>query len=374
MAVRIGNIELAGVQSIATDEGRLLVEHLVAGHAGGLLQDLGRRAVAFELHGLCFGADSEALLETLRQAQADAAPLTFAADIVRGIDFTDVVIEFLAVRQVAGFSNRYKYALRLREHVDEPAPAGAGISAVDASVQADGASWAAGALGASAALQDPTALTELAAADPSILEHLSTDDLAAGITDAAGSLDGGGLSKIMDAVGGESGPLGGVLDKLKDVKIADVVAAYEVIKDPSKLLEDPSLLGKLGEKLGVSDLAKGLVGQVDELTGGQFGGILTQLAKIDPAKVVTLVEDLRNAGSLGQFVQKLADGGLDILGDLGGDLGVAADLVNGLRGGADFLKKLGDVGQRAAHVATALRQFDPLADIRKLDLSQGGTP
>ena len=63
-------------------------------------------------------------------AQAKAQPMSFAADIIVGSDLTDVIIESFRVRQVAGYRSRYRFALRVKEHVEPPEPASAGSAAV----------------------------------------------------------------------------------------------------------------------------------------------------------------------------------------------------------------------------------------------------
>ena len=121
MAVRIARIDLSGVQAIVTDEGRRWVEQRIPGRAGSLFQELGRSAVRLQLEGLLWGEDALEALESLRSAHAEAKPVPFTADITAGMDFTDVLIDTLHVRQVAGYRDRYWYRLQVHEHVEEPA-------------------------------------------------------------------------------------------------------------------------------------------------------------------------------------------------------------------------------------------------------------
>jgi hypothetical protein len=93
MSVRIGKIELSGVQDLHTEEARTLVEQRVPEQQGSVFQDLGREPVTILIDGLLFGEESLSALETLRQAHAKAEPQSFAADLVVGTDLTDVIIE-----------------------------------------------------------------------------------------------------------------------------------------------------------------------------------------------------------------------------------------------------------------------------------------
>jgi hypothetical protein len=367
MPVRIARKDLNTVQAIITDEGRRWVEQHVPGRAGSIFQELGRSAVRLQLEGLLVGETALETLETLRHAQAEARPVPFAADVTAGMDLTDVLIDSLQVRQVAGHRHRYWYRLQLREHVEEPPIPAAAQLAVDAGVELDAAAFAAGALDAASAMQDVTALPALMEANPSLLEHLSTGDLAGALDAAAAGLSGGDLDSILSAAGLDEGTLGALTQRLRNVQMADVIAAYNAIKDPSslpKLLADnPSML----ERLGVADLGRALTEKADALTGGQFSQVLQALGKADPAKVAGLIQELRSADNLGDFVQKLAEGGVDIVQALTGvDLGTVAILVKGMAGASDFLLKLQEVGKEASALGSTLRGFDPLGPLRAL--------
>ena len=125
MPVRIGSIELTGLQDIRTADTRSLVQQRGPGQAGSVAQDLGREPVVVTMEGLLLGDDPHAALEELRQAQTDARPLAFAADAIAGAELTDVLIEDLQVRQLSGYRERYTFHLRVREYTEPPEPAGA---------------------------------------------------------------------------------------------------------------------------------------------------------------------------------------------------------------------------------------------------------
>ena len=290
MTVRIGPIELSGVQDLHTEESRTLVEQRVPEQQGSVFQDLGREPVTVILEGLLFSAEALNGLERLREAQVKAEPLAFAADVVVGTELTDVIIEDLRVRQVAGYQHRYRYTLRLREYKQPPQPADAALVPVNDSVAADTDAWGADSLAAAAVLQDPASL-------------------------------------------------------------------------PGALLENPGLL----DQISAGDLGASIAKNADLLSGSDFSGILQAVSKIDPAKVLAVIQAVRDADSLSGFLQKYADEGLDFLSDLTGvDLSKAGSLIRAFAGGLEFLKKLKEVGDRAGKLIKDIGGFDPLAEIKPL--------
>ncbi len=283
MPVRIGSIELTGLQDIRTQDARNLVQQRSPGQAGSVAQDLGREPVVVLMDGLLLGDDPHAALEELRQAQTDARPLAFAADAIAGAALTDVLIEDLQVRQLSGYRERYAFHLRVREYTEPPEPAGASLAAVDETVDLEAGAWADDALGAAGVLQDPASLAGAVAQNPGLLAQLS------------------------------AGELGGALLQARDA-----------------------------------------------LSGGDFAGVLRALGTIDTAKLVSVITDLSRADSFGEFMEKLAGEGVDLLSELTGvDLGAAAHLIRAIGGGADFLARLRDVGTRAGELGEAIVGFDP---------------
>lgn len=290
MTVRIGQIELTGVQDLHTEESRTLVELRVPKMSGSVFQDMGREPVILMVEGLLFGAEALSGLERLREAQIKAKPLSFAADLVAGTELTDVLIEDVLVRQVAGFPNRYRYTLRLREYKQPPQPANAALAPVNRSVAADAEAWGADSLAATRVLQDPSSLQASMRKNPGLLNHLSAGDLGSSIAQNANNLKG---------------------------------------KD--------------------------------------FSAILQTVSKVDPGKALALIQAVRDADSLGDFLQKYADEGLDFLSDLAGvDYGKASSLIRVLSGGLEFLKKLKQVGEQSDKLLQDLKAFDPLASIKPL--------
>lgn len=244
MSVRIGKIELSGVQDLHTEEARTLVEQRVPEQQGSVFQDLGREPVTILIDGLLFGEESLSALETLRQAHAKAEPQSFAADLVVGTDLTDVIIEDFKVRQVAGYKDRYRFSLRLREHIEAPEASDAAMADVNAQVSADGAAWGDASLAAAGVLQDPASLPAALAANPALLDNLDMDALGDAVAGNLDKLDTSQLNGMLDTLAaadptkagglidalGRTGALGGML-----AKYAQEGADFLKQLDPSKL-------------------------------------------------------------------------------------------------------------------------------------------
>jgi hypothetical protein len=278
VAIRIGKIELLGVQSLHTEETRTLVEQRVPEQQGSAFQDLGREPVTLVLEGFLHGDDAGSTLETLRTAQAKAEPQSFAADIVVGTELTDVIIESVRVRQLAGYRNRYRFQIRLREHVEPPQPAGAGAAAVSKQAKQDAAAWGGGQMAAGGVLQDPASLPAALAANPGVLDALDMNEM------------GGALARDMDVL--SAGQLDGVLSAVANANPAKADALLGGLKEAgglgSMLVKYASegvafLKGIDLKKLGA--LAKAFAGGLDFLqkllavvdTGSKLVATISQL-------------------------------------------------------------------------------------------------
>ena len=278
MSVRIGKIELTGVQDLHTEEARTLVEQRVPEQQGSVFQDLGREPVTIVIDGLLFGTDALSSLETLRQAHAKAEPQSFAADLVVGTDLTEVVIEDFRVRQLAGYRDRFRFSLRLREHIEPPQASDAAMADVNAGVATDAAAWGDGSLAAAGVLQDPASLAAALSANPALLDSLDMDALGDAVANNLDSLDAGQLDGMLNSIAaadpskagglfsalGKAGALGSML-----AKYAQEGAAFLKQLDPSKL----SALMKafsgglefLNQLKKVADAAGRLAGDITQL-------------------------------------------------------------------------------------------------------------
>ena len=249
MAVRLGKIELVGIQSLVTEESRTLVEQRVPEQQGSVFQDLGRDPITLVLDGLLVGDDAQDILEQLRQAQEKADPLAFASDIAVGSELTDVIIEDLKASQVAGYVNRYRFNLRLREYVAPPKPSGIDVQPVKEAIVADATRWETFSAALTAMLEDPTTLMAAMAEIPEFLANLDTDDLAWSIVNNLGTLEGSELVNLFSALSG--------VDTVKADAVLKGLATAGQLRDVlNKMLAvDEAQLGDLTELLDTLDIS-----------------------------------------------------------------------------------------------------------------------
>jgi archaellum component FlaC len=252
MTVRIGKVELIGVQDIYTEETSNLVEQRVPDQKGSIFQDLGRDPVTVVIVGLLFGTEVLSNLEQLRQAQEKADPLPFAADIAIGTELTEVIIEDLKMRQLAGYVDRYRFAIRVREHVEPPESPDKALAAVNEGIAADADAFAADSIAAAGALQDPSKLSNVLADNPGALAQMSADDLAGALADKADSLSAEDMGGVLKSVGAlDPDKMGGMLDSMKN---AGALGGFmEKFADAGKSLK------KMLEGIDLAEAVQGIV-------------------------------------------------------------------------------------------------------------------
>lgn len=290
MAIRLGKTELKWVRTIHVDDGRFMVEHHVVGQASSVFQDVGRKPVTMLVEGLILGENALDSVEQIRDAHLNSKPLQFAADVTTGSDFTEVLIDFFQVNQVAGHRHRYEYTLKLREYTEPPEPATAGLAEVDAGIADTADAWASDSGIVAGTLQDPSAV-------------------------------------------------------------------------PGVLAERPDLVGQMD----MSDLGQAITDGVADLSGSDFGGILQAVGSLDPEALGELLSAVKDGGSLGDIIGKLAKEGLDLVEELTGlELGDIASLVESIAGSADLLKQLEEIGSELVGLIADLKDFDPLGPLREL--------
>jgi hypothetical protein len=118
----IDDLELSQVQEIATVDRRALAEHKPPGMDGSLLQDLGRSSTSVVLRGVATGEGALRFVEQLDGKFRAGAPVPFSADIVADAAIDKMVIEDVAVDELAGKPQRFAYLVSLREHVEPVEP------------------------------------------------------------------------------------------------------------------------------------------------------------------------------------------------------------------------------------------------------------
>lgn len=253
MAVRLGKISLPGAQNLYTEEARTLVEQRVPEQQGSVFQDMGREPINLVLEGLLLGEQAFEQMEQLRQAQAKASPLPFAADIVIGSELTDVVIESFEARQVAGYANRIRFSMRLREHIEEPVKSNADTASINEAAKQEAKQWEEGSLATADVVENPASLSDKLAKNPALVEKLDMDDVGASITRNIDKLEPEQLGGIVTSIANvnpqkgadllngiqKSGGFSGFIDKISEV--------WDQVKDGIKKIDFSKLteLGKL---------------------------------------------------------------------------------------------------------------------------------
>jgi hypothetical protein len=111
------------IERIAAYESRRLAVLPVAGLSGDLHQDLGRCALAVEIVGSLAGDEArDDFLKQVREKFLAGEPVDFVADIVKESELERVLIEELAVEEVAGVPDAFRYRIVLREYTEPPEP------------------------------------------------------------------------------------------------------------------------------------------------------------------------------------------------------------------------------------------------------------
>ncbi len=129
----LGDVELEQVQRIESEEDQVLTRHEIPALEGDFLQRLGRRGSRVLFSGVLTGPESGAGLQMLREKFHAAEPVPFAADITTATQVDEVLIEELAVREVAGRPERFEYAVAVREFTEPPAVASEEAAAAEPS-------------------------------------------------------------------------------------------------------------------------------------------------------------------------------------------------------------------------------------------------
>lgn len=188
----IASWEPPRIERIAAHESRRLAVLPVAGLSGDLHQDLGRGALAVEIVGSLSGDEArDDFLKQVREKFLAGEPVDFVADIVKESELERVIIEELAVEEVAGVPDAFRYRIVLREYTEPPPPpAGGGVAAdLGADLGADLDALAASGL-------DLLDLPAIAGAVPSLPEILAPLQPAAQKLKAAL----GGAASLLDPV------------------------------------------------------------------------------------------------------------------------------------------------------------------------------
>lgn len=259
MTIRIGDIALTRLQVVEVDEPRHLVELRAPGAMGSVFQDLGRGAVRLTLAGIFLGEQALRDIEVLRQAHAEASPLSFSGDVAVGSEITDVVIEHFEVYQVPGHTFRYEYRLRVGEWTEPPSSPTNDLASVDEGLAADAEQWSAQSRSLTNGLTDPAALVGVLEADPRLLDRIDAGELARAVLGGLGGLDGADIAHLLAAV--------------TDIDPAKAIALLEALADADSLEDILQLVAEDGIELledltgldltDVTDAVRAFVGGID---------------------------------------------------------------------------------------------------------------
>lgn len=130
----IASWEPPSIERIAARESRRLAVLPVAGLSGDLHQDLGRGALVVEIAGSLSGDEArDGFLKDVREKFLAGEPVDFVADIVKESELERVLIDELAVEEVAGEADAFRYRIVLREYTEPPEPGAAADLAGDLS-------------------------------------------------------------------------------------------------------------------------------------------------------------------------------------------------------------------------------------------------
>src|SRR5262249_11025679 len=98
----LGELDLVQVQRIVVDDTEVFAAHAAAGVDADYLQRLSHRSATIRLSGVVSGERARRGLADLRARFRDAEPVAFAADVATATRVDQVLVEELAVREVAG--------------------------------------------------------------------------------------------------------------------------------------------------------------------------------------------------------------------------------------------------------------------------------
>jgi hypothetical protein len=161
---------------------------------------------------------------------------------------------------------------------------------------------------------------------------------------------------------------GAAADAVNQQAAADAAASNQNSLDAAGVVQNPDALMATVEtnpaalaQLSPNELGSVLDKSKGKLSGKNFSTILGALGKLDPSLITDLIGVIQGNGSLGDFIQKLASEGINLIKDLTGiDLGAALDIIKGLQGATDFLAKLQKVVKDATALGETIGSFDPL--------------
>ncbi|MEM6796454.1 MAG: OmpA family protein, partial [Acidobacteriota bacterium] len=117
----LDDLELDHAQRVDEAAEHARPRHGVPGLEGDFLQHTGRRARRVTVEGVASGHAAAHRLAALRERFRRREPVPFVSDVVTATEVGDVLIEDLAIRELAGRPASFAYALTLRQFLEPPA-------------------------------------------------------------------------------------------------------------------------------------------------------------------------------------------------------------------------------------------------------------
>ena len=202
-----------------------------------------------------------------------------------------------------------------------------------------------------------------------VLAHVGGPELTEALKAAADTLGDGELGDLLRTVADDPSKLGELVERLREDPAGTAVLLGAVLGAPDIL---PGVLDNAADFLATldpNDLAGSIAEKLGELTGPQLGGILSKVAEIDIDTARDLFIALRDADSLSDVVDAIAEHGVELISDLvGEDIGGIIAVVTS---GTELLDKLKRVVESAQTLVDSLIDLDPLGDVRRLGERRG---
>lgn len=175
------------------------------------------------------------------------------------------------------------------------------------------------------------------------------------------------LARYIEPATGDQAGLDAVeagIDESADTWLAEVAGREAVLQDPAVLPEVLSETPGALDQLGMDDLGASITENVGDLTGEDFGNIIGSVSELSPEDAMGLLDSVKDAGGLGDILDKYVEEGKDLLEDLTGlSVEELTTIAKGFIGGTNFLKRAKSVGESAKSVLDALKDADPFGSL-----------
>lgn len=175
------------------------------------------------------------------------------------------------------------------------------------------------------------------------------------------------LARYIEPASGDESGLDAVesdIDDSADTWMEEVAGREAALQDPSVLPEVLAETPGALDQLGMDELGASITENVGDLSGEEFGDIIGSVSELSPEDAMGLLDSVKDAGGLGDILDKYVEEGKDLLEDLT-DMSVdeLTTIAKGFIGGTDFLKRAKSVGESAKNVLDALKKANPFGSL-----------